>query len=128
MEVAPDLPELFADAAQLRQLMWNIIKNAAEAARVRQPGVVWIKVGRAGEEGRIQIEVRDNGVGMSAEIRARIFDPFFTTKHGGTGLGMSIVHQAVTAHGGLLEVETEEAVGTTLRILLPCGEAGADAA
>lgn len=128
VEVAPDLPELFADAAMLRQLMWNVIKNATEAARVRQPGVVWIKVTKAREEGRILIEVRDNGVGMTPEVRARIFDPFFTTKHGGTGLGMSIVHQAVTSHGGLLEVETEQSVGTTLRILLPCGATGMDAA
>lgn len=121
VEIDAGLPEVQADAAQVRQVLWNIIKNAVEASRARQTGVVWIKAEREKREGDdgLLVTIQDNGPGMDEATAARIFDPFFTTKHGGTGLGLSIAHQAVRAHGGSLEAESKADEGACFRVRLP---------
>jgi len=69
----------------------------------------------------VEVYVRDDGPGMSSEVRSRIFDPFFTTRKssGGTGLGLSVVHGILEAHGGGIEVESTPGAGTTMRVYLP---------
>ena len=71
----------------------------------------------------VEVRVSDDGVGISAEHRQRIFDPFFTTKRvgSGMGLGLSTSFKIVERHGGTLSVESEENVGTTMRLFLPTG-------
>ena len=124
VEFQPKLPELVADAAQVRQMLWNILNNAAEAAARTIKPVVWVKIYKNptsnGEGESIVHEIRDNGPGMEKEVLERIFDPFFTTKNKGTGLGMSIVYQIVQAHKGKIDVYSRMGEGTVFLVTLPC--------
>jgi signal transduction histidine kinase len=121
------------DAAQLRQVVMNLVINAADA--VSRTGTVTIRAQllhatgdyladvhpEAGlEPGPFaSLEVADTGIGMDAATRERIFDPFFTTKDTGRGLGLAAVRGIVNAHGGAIRVYSELGHGTTFRILLP---------
>jgi len=67
----------------------------------------------------VAVEVEDTGVGIPSENLQHIFDPFFTSKDAGTGLGLSLVHQIVSSHGGQIEVDSHEGAGTIFRIILP---------
>ena len=112
-EVPPSLWVL-ADEGQLRQVMWNLLGNAADATA--QGGQVRVQVWR--QDGRVRIVVEDSGVGITPEDLPRIFDPFFTTKERGTGLGLAIVHRIVEAHGGQLEVSSEPGHGSVFALSL----------
>jgi len=111
------LPALI-DPEQIRQLLWNLLKNAFEAsptndevelnARFETPDKKWIV-----------LEVADRGPGVSPEIRKTMFDPFQTTKDSGTGLGLSIVHRIVENHGGRIDVESSQYGGALFRVVLP---------
>jgi CheY-like chemotaxis protein len=121
------------DAAQLRQVVMNLVINAADA--VNRSGRVTIRTQllhataeyladvhpEAGlEPGPFaSLEVADTGVGMDPATRDRIFDPFFTTKDTGRGLGLAAVRGIVNGHGGAIRVYSELGRGTTFRILLP---------
>lgn len=119
---APRLP-IQADAAQLKQVLINLVRNAAEA--IVQNGMVTLRARadrkRLGhkETGAVILEVEDNGRGIPAEVQKRLFDPFFTTKDTGTGLGLSIALRIVQGHGGRLEYQTAPGRGTTFRVVLP---------
>ncbi len=112
-----------ADAAQLKQVLINLIQNAADA--VGEGGV--IKLRSRPDRKRIQnqeqnvvvLEVADNGKGISPEVQKRLFDPFYTTKDTGTGLGLSIAAGIVQQHGGALQYQTQVDYGTTFGIILP---------
>ncbi|MGE4650680.1 MAG: ATP-binding protein [Myxococcota bacterium] len=121
-----DLPPVPAYPMQIKQVLMNLLVNACQAIEQR--------VGQSGEMGTVELEtcvapegvevrVSDDGVGISAEHRQRIFDPFFTTKRvgSGMGLGLSTSFKIVERHGGTLSVESEENVGTTMRLFLPTG-------
>jgi two-component system sensor histidine kinase PilS (NtrC family) len=112
---APEPVFVDADAGQLRQLIWNLLRNAAEASPKGEP----ISVEVAGENSLARITVRDRGPGISDENRARIFEPFFSTKEGGTGLGLATVHRIVEEHQGRIEVELPKDGGTAFTIRLP---------
>ena len=115
-----------ADAGHLRQLMWNLLRNAVEASPEGRPIFVEVAVEDAAAEapkpngaGWARISVRDGGPGISTENLARIFEPFFSTKEGGTGLGLATVHRIVEEHQGRIEVETPQAGGTAFTVRLP---------
>ncbi len=131
VEVAPDTPPIVADPDQLHRLLVNLGTNAWQAMRPRG-GLLELKACpvRIDDERRVpgvqpgpavRIDVRDEGVGMDAETRARIFEPFFTTKPPGegTGLGLPVVHGIVRAHGGGILVSSEPGRGSTFSIVLP---------
>lgn len=100
----PDtLPTILADRVQLRQVVVNLIKNAAEALTETEDPQVWVEAEHTGEE-RVTLCVRDNGPGFSAEAITTIFDPFKTSKPGGMGLGLSICQTIVEAHGSTLKL------------------------
>lgn len=114
---------ILADAAHMKQVMINLIRNAAEA--IPGEGVVTLR-GRAGGEplpghsGRVvTLEVADNGRGIAPDIEKRLFDPFFSTKDTGTGLGLSIAARIVEKHGGRLHYQTRVGHGTTFGVVLP---------
>ncbi|WP_437589643.1 sensor histidine kinase [Sorangium sp. So ce1000] len=111
------LPVPSLDKDQFRQVLVNLIQNAAEAIPAEREG--WVRVvGRACDEALI-LEVADNGEGIEEEHLARIFEPLFSTKLKGTGLGLAITAGIVRLHGGALEVESAPGAGTTFTIRLP---------
>jgi two-component system cell cycle sensor histidine kinase/response regulator CckA len=133
-QLAEELPTIDADPAQMRQVVMNLVINAAEAigdvegvialsTGVMQCDEVYLRGGGLIEPpapGRyVYLEVTDTGCGMDAETQARIFDPFFTTKFAGRGLGLAAVLGIVRTHRGMLKVESERGRGTTFRILFP---------
>ncbi len=131
--VQEGLPAVEGDPTQLRQVIMNLITNAAEAIGERSGRVVVSVdhrhlsaheleqyVNNTATAGRyVCVTVTDNGIGMSSEIAARMFDPFFTTKFQGRGLGMAAVLGIVSSHQGAIAVETVEQLGTTVRVALP---------
>jgi two-component system sensor histidine kinase PilS (NtrC family) len=108
--------ELDADPEKLRQVMWNLLRNAAQAA-MEGGGSVEVRVSLAGE--RAIVEVADDGPGIASEDVDRIFDPFFTTKEHGTGLGLAIVHNIVLEHRGSISARRRPRGGTVFRLELP---------
>ncbi len=105
-----------ADSAQLRQIIMNLLINAAEAIG-DNPGLIEVAVGRAVDG--VMLKVRDNGCGMDEETRQRVFEPFFTTKFTGRGLGLSAVLGIVRAHQGELLLESHPGEGTCFELHLP---------
>jgi signal transduction histidine kinase len=112
-----------ADAAQLKQVLINLVQNAADS--IGQNGVITLRVRSDrkrltnGETPVVILEVMDSGQGIPPEVEKRLFDPFFTTKETGTGLGLSIAARIVQKHGGELQYQTQMNHGTTFGIILP---------
>jgi signal transduction histidine kinase len=119
-DLAGNLPKVYADADQLQQVFLNLLLNARDA--MPEGGELCIKT--AASEKEVQIEISDNGVGIDDANRQKIFDPFFTTKQAGkgTGLGLAVCYGIVTAHGGRIEVSSNNSNGTSFLITLPANE------
>ena len=122
VEDCGQVPPVLGNPARLGQVFLNLLINAAQAM---PPGKVEENeirvVARQEAPGHVTVEVRDTGCGIPPEHLARIFEPFFTTKPAGqgTGLGLAVCHDIITASGGTLGVESEPGRGTTFRITLP---------
>ncbi|WDP90596.1 MAG: PAS domain S-box protein [Desulfobacter sp.] len=121
-EYAPDLPPVACEESKIRQVLFNLIKNASQAltsAGTEHPKII-LRIFQ--EEKDLCIEVEDNGPGMKEETRKRVFDPFFTTKgvDKGSGLGLSVAYFIVVEdHKGAMEVESVPGAGTKFTIKLP---------
>ncbi len=114
--LAPDLPAVPGDPAELREALTNLILNALDA--MPSGGVLTLESARAGEE--VRLAVADTGVGIPEHLRGRIFDPFFTTKGPqGTGLGLSMTYGILSRHGARVALESEESRGTTFVLHFP---------
>jgi signal transduction histidine kinase len=114
-EVLSQLPAVECDPELLRQVLLNLVINAIQSMPEGGEVVVSAKPGQE----RVLIQVKDEGCGIKLEDRDRIFDPFFTTKENGSGLGLSVAHQIVEQHGGVLTAETNPDKGMTFSLLLP---------
>lgn len=127
-ELSP-LPELSLDSEQMERALGNLVKNAIEA--MPDGGTLTIRTHSTTDadtsvkrnenlltenDRYISLEVQDTGYGMSEETQRHLFAPDYTTKTHGTGLGMAIVRRIITVHGGELTVESEENIGSTIRI------------
>ena len=110
------LPAVHGDAQRLRQVLVNLVDNAADASPAGSE--VTLRA-RADDASHVAIEVEDRGKGIKADDLPRIFEPFFTTRPDGTGLGLAICRKVVTAHGGELRVRSSEGRGTTFTVVLP---------
>jgi PAS domain S-box-containing protein len=137
LDLQSDLPAITADASEIRQMVSNLVTNAAEAlgegggsVLVRttvEPCDRAVLAGAVlGEDlspgSYVVLEVSDTGSGMDADTAARIFDPFFSTKFTGRGLGLAAVAGIVRTNGGAILIDSELGRGTTVRVLLPiCG-------
>jgi two-component system, cell cycle sensor histidine kinase and response regulator CckA len=115
-----NLPAVRANAAQLRQVVMNLITNASEAFGENH-GVIHVSTARvmlpAGEH--LRLEVSDTGCGMTPEAQSLAFDPFFTTEFAGRGLGLSLVHRIVHDHRGTIQLESAPGRGTRVQVFLP---------
>jgi two-component system NtrC family sensor kinase len=109
----------------LEQVLTNLYRNALDAMSDRKDARLSVRTQRL--DGHCTIRVADNGSGIAPDHLPHIFEPFFTTKPvgQGTGLGLSISSNLVREHGGRLEVQSEQGVGTTFTIVVPVGESGA---
>jgi PAS domain S-box-containing protein len=137
VDLDQDLPAIRASAAQIRQIVMNLITNASDAIGDRD-GVIQVITRRRTLSGEstlsslqtskkgdyVQLEVSDTGRGMLPQTQAKMFDPFFTTKSAGRGLGLAVVHGIVRSLGGSIHITSELDKGTTFQILLPCVETG----
>jgi len=133
-DLADNLPAIDADAGQLRQVVMNLVANAAEAVGDGE-GSIHITtsavgcdsghplVDYLGEEMRpgryVLLEVADSGIGMNAATLARVFEPFFSTKFTGRGLGLPAVLGIVRGHQGAIQIDSQPGRGTTFRVFLP---------
>lgn len=116
---------VFGSPWELQQVLMNLMANAVDAAALKPPGQVWVRVVAAGEH--VLVEVEDSGPGLPEELLHSLFRPFFTTKRasGGTGLGLAISLKIVERHGGRLEAERRKEGGSRFRLVLPAArEAG----
>ncbi len=109
------------DREEMKRALINLVDNGLAACESAGCDPV-VNLRAAEERGMLVITVEDHGTGLSDDKRAKIFEPHFTTKTDGMGLGLPIVQGIVYGHGGTIEVESEEGVGTTFRLLLPTGE------
>jgi signal transduction histidine kinase len=114
------LPPVMADAHQLKQVLLNLIANAADAAP-EQGEVRIVETQERGKDGqsRVVVRVHDNGPGVADSVRERLFEPFVTTKPNGTGLGLCISSSIVAHHGGTLALESGDGSGATFALHLP---------
>ncbi len=112
-----DLPLINADSNSLKQLLLNILTNSIES--IEESGEIFIETGLNDKGSKITIQISDTGKGIPEDILKNIFDPFFTSKETGTGLGLTISHEIVVAHGGDISFEKNKGKGTKCIITLP---------
>jgi signal transduction histidine kinase/CheY-like chemotaxis protein len=138
-DLARGLPAIEADSSQIRQIIMNLVLNAAEAVGT-QPGRIQVTTAlvtlRDGDLPEalpagvhpvgsfVRLEVNDDGAGMTPEVLQRIFDPFFTTKFAGRGLGLAAVLGIVRSHEGALTVQSKAGQGSVFRVYLPAAPGG----
>jgi signal transduction histidine kinase len=114
-DLAAKIPAVECDVEQIKQVLLNLTMNAIQA----MPDGGEVVLSAREREGFLHIQVADQGSGIDPRDRDRIFDPFFTTRNEGTGLGLSVAHQIVGEHGGILSVEPREGRGSTFVVILP---------
>ena len=130
-EFESDLPPLLSDPTELREALFNLIFNAVDA--LPQGGTITLVTRSVirparGEnlppERQIQVEVRDDGVGMDEKTRQHCLEPFFSTKatRGGTGLGLAMVYGMMQRHEGTIEIDSAPGRGTCIRLTFPVRE------
>jgi PAS domain S-box-containing protein len=114
-----DLPRVRIEELQLQEVLINLITNSIQAMSDRHHGTIWL--GTESLEGRVVVTVRDDGPGISEEVRDRLFDPFVSTKPlgVGTGLGLSICYGIIKRYDGEIRVESRAGEGATFKVLLP---------
>jgi two-component system sensor histidine kinase PilS (NtrC family) len=115
-EAEAETVHLHGDAAKLRQVLWNLLRNAAEAA-AQGGGHVVVELERGDRD--VAVRVRDDGPGIPSEHRDRVFEPFFTTKTRGSGLGLATVLNLVTDHRGTIQLDSKAGQGTCFTVRLP---------
>ncbi|MDP7114019.1 MAG: ATP-binding protein, partial [Myxococcota bacterium] len=139
MQPAHDPVKVEVDATQLRQVVMNLVTNAADACGGDRDAVIVVATGVmevedldlasmvGGDELAVgdyaYLEVRDSGAGMDPETVPQVFDPFFTSKDSGRGLGLATVLGIVRAHGGAIDLRTDPDHGSSFRVILPLSEA-----
>jgi PAS domain S-box-containing protein len=123
--LAAGLPQVFADAHQVQQVLLNLVINAEQAMLAANGrGTLVVRTWHDPDRGVVVLEVNDDGPGVPEEMRAKIFDPFFTTKDvgKGTGLGLTVAYAIIQEHNGRIWVESQPG-GASFFVELPTGEA-----
>ena len=127
MNLDPHIPMPFGNAAELSQILLNLIVNAADAISekfIDESEIGLIRIDAYATDQAIVIKVSDNGTGIPDSIKQKIFDPFFTTKDvgKGTGQGLAFAYQSIVRHKGVLKVESTPGMGTSFLVCLPIDE------
>ena len=117
---AHPLPRIAADHIQIEQVLVNVIRNAIEAVADCTNRERWVRIRLRRIDDEVQVEVEDNGPGVSPDIAQHLFEPFETSKLRGMGLGLSLSREMIKAHGGSLEWDATVAVGARFVLRLPC--------
>ncbi len=121
LDLAKDLPLIFADPGQLEQVVLNLVINARDA--LAEGGEIRIATSsnRLGDLHYVTLAVTDDGIGMQPDVLKRALEPFFTTKNEtkGTGLGLAVVHGIVSQHEGRVEIESTPGYGSSIKITFP---------
>ncbi len=112
--LAPDLPLVGLDESLMRQVLMNLVRNAQQA----MPDGGLLELQTYEREGRIYLDIIDNGLGMDERTRSRMFQAFFSTRSGGSGLGLPTVRKIVEAHDGTIDCDSEPGQGTRFSISL----------
>ncbi len=115
IDLPPALPPVMIDAAQIKQVFFNLIKNAMEA--MKDGGALEIEL--SSDDQYVTVSFLDNGSGMSDETIAHVFEPYHTTKKQGTGLGLMVSQRIIRAHGGEIDITSKEGLGTKFFVRLP---------
>jgi two-component system NtrC family sensor kinase len=118
IHIPEKLPAVMAVGSQIQQVFINLSLNAADA----MPKGGTLKITAKPLAHGVELFFRDNGPGIPREKQANIFEPFFSTKDGGTGLGLTVSYNIITAHGGTLEYLSDQDSGACFHIILPGGE------
>jgi C4-dicarboxylate-specific signal transduction histidine kinase len=116
---ARPLPRIAADHIQIEQVLVNVIRNAIEAVAGCVNRERWVRIRLRHVDGEVQVEVEDNGPGVSPDIAQHLFEPFETSKLRGMGLGLSLSREMIKAHGGSLRWDATAAVGARFVLRLP---------
>lgn len=126
LDLSPYPLHAAGDAEQLRQVVVNLVTNAAQALAGRpEPRQVSVTVRLDGRTGHVRLRVADTGPGVPAAIASRVFEPLFTTKVGkGAGIGLALCHRVVTAHGGSISLEAAPGGGAAFVVELPLAGSG----
>ena len=123
IEIETDFPEsleaIYAVNSQIQQIFFNLILNAFDV----MPGGGVLLIRAKNVENGIEVLFEDSGPGVSEDLRNNIFEPFYSTKDGGTGLGLTVSYNIVTAHGGTLDLVKGRGTGACFRLFLPMGDA-----
>ena len=106
---------VFIDPAHFTQILWNLLKNAAQS--IKGQGKIKIQL-KESRNNRVYLTVEDTGMGISGKDFNHIFDPFYTTKPDGTGLGLSIIHRLIDTYNGMIDFESKPGKGTIFTVLL----------
>lgn len=117
-DLPESLPEIFVVSSQIQQIFFNLILNSLDA----MPAGGKLKIRAREFQHGIEIVFQDTGPGIPENRRNDIFEPFFSTKEGGTGLGLTVSYNIVTAHGGMLDLVNEGEPGACFRLFLPIGD------
>jgi two-component system NtrC family sensor kinase len=121
LDLAADIPRVQCDPAQIEQVLLALTMNAIDA--LPRGGNLWISTQIADFSEDVEIKLRDDGIGIPADVLPHIFEPFLTTKESGVGLGLAISNGIIERHAGRISVVSEKGKGTTFTITLPV-EAG----
>jgi PAS domain S-box-containing protein len=114
----PDLPPVYVDPQQLRQILENLITNSYQA--MPEGGTLTIEA-KASRD-KVQLSIADTGVGITKQDMGKLFEPLFSTKPRGIGLGLAVTKKLVEANGGSIQVESEEGKGSTFTLILPIAD------
>ena len=117
LDMPENLPKIFAVGSQIQQVLINLILNSFDA----MPEGGELQISARAARGGVELLFQDNGPGIADDSLPHIFDPFYSTKDGGTGLGLTVSYNIITAHGGTLELASNNGPGACFRIYLPIG-------
>lgn len=116
LDLIDDIPPIYCEPNQLKQVFINILKNAIEV--MPDGGNIFVTI-RTLDQDHVLISLRDEGIGMTEDKLKRLGEPFYTTKERGTGLGLMVSYKIIEEHQGEIMVESEEGKGTVFHLTLP---------